>query len=124
MLEVHMKRAIAAIATASLTAIAALPAAAQPAQSNPTGAVQQPSAQSPGELDMDAVPNLTPDGVRQVQQALQKKGFDPGPLDGVRGPQTKEAVRKFQDFYGIKASGEIDNQTLYALGETQLAGRP
>jgi peptidoglycan hydrolase-like protein with peptidoglycan-binding domain len=124
MLEVHMKRAIAAIATASLTAIVSLPAAAQTAQSNPTGAVQQPSAQSSAELDMDAVPNLTPDGVRQVQQALQKKGYDPGPLDGILGPQTKEAVRKFQDFYGIKASGEINNQTLYALGETQLAGRP
>ena len=116
-----MKRAIAAIATASLTAIASVPAVAQPAQSNQTGAAQQRSA---GELDMDAVPSLTPDGVRQVQQALQKRGYDPGPIDGILGPQTKEAVRKFQDFYGIKARGEIDNQTLYALGETQLAGRP
>ena len=116
-----MKRAIAAIATASLIAVASLPAAAQPAQ---TGAGEQPGARSSAELDMNAVPNLTADGVRQVQQALQKKGYDPGPLDGILGPQTKEAVRKFQDFYGIKASGEIDNQTLYALGETQLAGRP
>jgi peptidoglycan hydrolase-like protein with peptidoglycan-binding domain len=124
MLEVHMKRAIAAIATASLTAIAVPPAAAQQAQSNQTGAAQPASAASSGELDMNAVPNLNPDGVRQVQQALQKKGFDPGPIDGILGPQTKEAVRKFQDFFGIKASGEIDNQTLYALGETQLAGRP
>jgi peptidoglycan hydrolase-like protein with peptidoglycan-binding domain len=124
MMEVHMKRAIAAIATASLTAIAALPATAQLAQLNQTAQVQPSTAQTTAELDMDAVRNLNQDGVGQVQQALQKKGFDPGPLDGVLGPQTKEAIRKFQDFYGIKASGEIDNQTLYARGETQLAGRP
>jgi hypothetical protein len=50
---------------------------------------------------------------------------------GARGRRTvalrlapQEAVGKFQDFYGIKASGEIDNQMLYAPGETQLAGRP
>jgi hypothetical protein len=32
--------------------------------------------------------------------------------------------RKFQDFYGLKAGGEIDNQTLYALGQSGLAGPP
>ena len=73
---------------------------------------------------MAAVPKLDSEGVRQVQQALHDKSFDPGPIDGVLGPQTKEAVRKFQDFYGIKATGEIDNQTLYALGVGKLAGRP
>ncbi len=76
------------------------------------------------DLDMDAVPALTAEGMRTVQQALQKKGFDPGPIDGVMGPQTEQAVRKFQDAYGINASGHIDNQTLYALGQTQLAGEP
>ena len=71
---------------------------------------------------MDAVPSLTADGIRRVQQALANKGFSPGPSDGVIGPQTEQAIRKFQDYYGIKVSGRIDNQTLYALGETQLAG--
>jgi peptidoglycan hydrolase-like protein with peptidoglycan-binding domain len=76
------------------------------------------------DLDMDAVPILTAEGIRAVQQALQKKGFDPGPIDGVLGPQTEQAVRKFQEAYGINMSGRIDNQTLYALGQTQLAGEP
>jgi peptidoglycan hydrolase-like protein with peptidoglycan-binding domain len=40
------------------------------------------------------------------------------------GPQTEQAVCKFQDAYGINASGHVDNQTLYALGETQLASEP
>jgi peptidoglycan hydrolase-like protein with peptidoglycan-binding domain len=66
---------------------------------------------------MDAVPILTPDYVRKVQLALQRKGVNPGPLDGIFGPLTKEAVRSFQDRYGIK----IDNQTLFAPGEVDLA---
>ena len=75
------------------------------------------------ELQEAAVPSLTVEGIRQVQQALAKKGFDPGPIDGVLGPQTEQALRKFQDYYGIKVTGRIDNQTLYALGEGVLAGQ-
>ncbi len=72
-------------------------------------------------LDMNATPTLNQDQVRRVQQALQKKGVAPGPVDGVVGPLTKAAVRKFQDRYGIDANGEINNQTLFALGEADLA---
>ena len=74
-------------------------------------------------IDMSAIPTLTPDRVSKLQQALQQKGFDPGPIDGVLGPRTREAVRNFQEKYGI-SSTEIDNQTLYALGGVELAGRP
>ena len=118
-----MMRAIAALATASLTALAVLgePVVAQP---NPAASPQKAVSPSTAGLDMAAVPKLDSEGVRQVQQALHDKSFDPGPIDGVLGPQTKEAVRKFQDFYGIKATGEIDNQTLYALGVGKLAGQP
>ena len=75
-------------------------------------------------IDMSAIPTLSPERVSQVQQALQRKGFDPGPVDGVPGPMTREAVRGYQDRYGMPATGEIDNQTLYALGGAELAGRP
>jgi peptidoglycan hydrolase-like protein with peptidoglycan-binding domain len=118
------KLAMTTIAAVSLPAFAALPATGQLAQLNQTVQAQLSTAQGTGELDMDAVPNLNQDGVRQVQQALQKKGFSPGPVDGILGPQTNQAVRNFQDFYGMKASGQINNQTLYALGETRLAGQP
>jgi peptidoglycan hydrolase-like protein with peptidoglycan-binding domain len=111
-------RVIATVA-AFLFLNAALPSIAQQPQSNQPGQ----AASGSGELDMAAIPNLNQAGIRQVQLALQKKGFDPGPIDGVLGARTREAVRSFQEYYGIKASGQIDNQTLYALGETQLAGR-
>lgn len=74
-------------------------------------------------MNMAAVPTLTADRVSKLQQALQQKGFDPGPIDGVLGPRTLAAVRNFQERYGI-ASTEIDNQTLYALGGIELASPP
>jgi hypothetical protein len=33
--------------------------------------------------------------VREVQQALLTAGYDPGPIDGVMGPRTKSALRKY-----------------------------
>jgi peptidoglycan hydrolase-like protein with peptidoglycan-binding domain len=53
--------------------------------------------------------------VRQVQQALKDKGHDPGQIDGVMGPQTKQALQSFQQAQGISGAGELDQQTLAAL---------
>ena len=114
---------IANVATMSFAAFAALALTPQWVTSNVHGPLA-PSAAQAKDMDMEAVPTLTAEGIRTVQQALQKKGFDPGPIDGIVGPQTEQAVRKFQDAYGINNSGHIDNQTLYALGQTQLASEP
>jgi peptidoglycan hydrolase-like protein with peptidoglycan-binding domain len=102
---------IATIAGASLAAIATFSATAQ--HSTP---------QDITKIDTQAVTALNPDKIRVVQQALQSKGFDPGPIDGIVGPRTKEAVRNFQDRYGMNPTGEIDNQTLFALGKSELIG--
>jgi hypothetical protein len=75
------------------------------------------------ELDVSKVPALSRDGVRRVQQALKDKGFDPGPVNGVTGARLKDAVNAFQMRYGIGSNGEVDNQTLLALGEAELASR-
>ncbi|HET9044869.1 MAG TPA: peptidoglycan-binding domain-containing protein, partial [Burkholderiales bacterium] len=53
--------------------------------------------------------------VREAQQALQQKGFDVGPIDGVMGPKTSAALREFQQAEGLKSSGRLDQQTLSAL---------
>jgi peptidoglycan hydrolase-like protein with peptidoglycan-binding domain len=54
--------------------------------------------------------------VRQVQEQLKQKGHEVGPVDGIMGPQTKDALKEFQQKEGIQASGELDQQTLQALG--------
>jgi hypothetical protein len=33
--------------------------------------------------------------VREVQEALAKSGYDPGPIDGIMGPRTRAALRKY-----------------------------
>ena len=33
-----------------------------------------------------------PDVIREVQQALRDRGFDPGAVDGVWGPNTEAAL--------------------------------
>jgi len=53
--------------------------------------------------------------VKQVQQALNDKGLDAGPVDGIAGPKTQAALQKFQKDQNLSGSGSIDNQTLAAL---------
>ena len=103
--------ALAAVAAVSLFTIATLPATAQ----------QPATGRDITQLSMTAVPNLDRDSARIVQHALQNKGFDPGPIDGRVGPRTRQAVRNFQYRYGMKASGEINNQMLFALGKVDIA---
>ena len=54
--------------------------------------------------------------VREAQQALNDKGFNPGPIDGKWGPRTQAALTKFQKSERITASRKLDDQTLAALG--------
>lgn len=61
--------------------------------------------------------------VKAAQQALKDKGHDPGPIDGVMGPQTQTAVKGFQKAEGLKESGRLDNETMAKLGvEAKTSG--
>lgn len=86
-------------------------AIADEAKTQEQGMQQQSSAQGAGaQQQHDA------DTLRQVQQQLSEKGFDPGAADGVWGPQTESALKGFQQAQGIEPSGQLDQQTLSALG--------
>ncbi|HEX4770288.1 MAG TPA: peptidoglycan-binding domain-containing protein [Bryobacteraceae bacterium] len=70
-------------------------------------------------LGMLVTPSLlarNSDDVRAEQQALKDKGFDPGPIDGLDGPQTRAALRQFQDKQNLKEDGKLGPQTRDALG--------
>ena len=54
--------------------------------------------------------------IKQVQQALSDKGYDPGSADGKMGSKTQSAIKKFQEAQGMQASGQLDQQTLASLG--------
>jgi peptidoglycan hydrolase-like protein with peptidoglycan-binding domain len=54
--------------------------------------------------------------VRQVQQKLKDQGYTVGQIDGKWGPKTKDALSQFQQAQGLEATGDIDMDTLAALG--------
>lgn len=45
--------------------------------------------------------------VRQLQRALQQINFNPGAIDGIYGPNTADAVRRFQSMYAALADDGI-----------------
>jgi peptidoglycan hydrolase-like protein with peptidoglycan-binding domain len=56
------------------------------------------------------------DQVKRLQKALQDKGMDPGPIDGILGPKTQAALRSFQRDQKLPETGRMDNDTLAKLG--------
>lgn len=56
-----------------------------------------------------------PQTVRRVQQALAQRGHAVE-VDGIFGPQTRMALRLYQEEHGMVADGRLDQQTLRALG--------
>jgi len=50
-----------------------------------------------------------------VQERLQNLGFYEGELDGVIGPETKEAIASFQKATGLNETGELDDATQQKL---------
>ncbi len=53
--------------------------------------------------------------VRRVQTRLAALGFDPGPIDGVRGPRTDAAIVAFKRAMGLRARAYVGPITLHRL---------
>lgn len=59
--------------------------------------------------------NMNNATVLDLQQALQDKGFDPGPLDGIYGSKTQAALHAFQKERGMPVGG-LTYEAMQALG--------
>jgi len=55
------------------------------------------------------------DLTRDVQQRLKDQGFYYGEVDGRGGDETSAAIRRFQIRYGLKITGQLNNETLRSL---------
>ncbi|HAA63726.1 MAG TPA: peptidoglycan-binding protein LysM, partial [Thermoanaerobacter sp.] len=53
--------------------------------------------------------------VVNLQARLKSLGFDPGPIDGIFGRKTEEAVKAYQQSRGLPVTGIVDNVTWNAL---------
>lgn len=49
--------------------------------------------------------NMTPDLVVSIQQALRREGFNPGPVDGIVGRTTLDAMERFQSENSLGRGG-------------------
>jgi Putative peptidoglycan binding domain len=87
------------------------------------------SQQAPAKPAPNPAP-LRRDEVREVQARLLSFGFNPGPVDGVLGVMTEEAVMHYQRHRGQVQTGTIDRQLLEQLRQdpapqvAQRAARP
>ena len=62
-----------------------------------------------------AVGNLSKDDIREAQLELRHSGLYDGSLDGVIGPQTKQALVRFQKENGHEPTATLDAHTIVAM---------
>jgi hypothetical protein len=65
----------------------------------------QPRQSAPAAQRTTPAPD--PGMVASVQQRLAHLGYDPGPVDGIYGKRTADAVRRFQRDHGLEDDGLI-----------------
>ena len=68
---------------------------------------------TPPEIE-DAL-DLKRDERQRIQQALASLGIDPGPADGWFGPDTRDALKKWQSSEGKAPTGYLDRETARTL---------
>jgi hypothetical protein len=63
----------------------------------------------------DGIQNAQVLSTRAVQTALAWRGYYRGRIDGVMGPETRDAIRSFQAHQSLPVTGQIDHGLLNAL---------
>jgi hypothetical protein len=65
---------------------------------------------------------LNSDEVMETQAWLKAFGFDPGPLDGMPGPKTTDAVKRYRTARQMEETGALDRSVLQQV--RQQSGQP
>ena len=68
-------------------------------------------------------PPVTPEFVRELQQTLRAQGQQPGPVDGIWGPRTHQALQQYQQEQAVGSSGQLDTETIAALDLQERAAQ-
>jgi hypothetical protein len=90
------------------------PTAPSPTVSSPpTGAWQPtqgttPSSSTALAIAMPSEDKMTSENRRETQKALQRLGYYEGPLDGMFGPATRSAIRRYQESIGAERTGRLN----------------
>jgi len=54
--------------------------------------------------------------IKKVQETLRDKGYYTAPVDGIMGPQTRAAIRQYQQSENLPVTGHLDGETAGKLG--------
>ena len=65
-----------------------------------------------------------PDRYKEIQQSLAEKGYFAGPVNGTWGPDSVEALKRFQRDQNIGDDGKLGSLSLIALGLGPKRGAP
>lgn len=89
-----------------------------PANSNEAVIGTSTRVETSGESSSEAISitDLSPVEIREVQTVLIRRGYLHARVDGVFGPETREALITFQRKRGLRADGRIDARTVSSLG--------
>ena len=69
-------------------------------------------------------PAPAPRFIREAQRTLRELGYQPGPVDGIVGPRTKNALAKYQRSEGIEITRRLDPETMARLDIHERLFRP
>jgi peptidoglycan hydrolase-like protein with peptidoglycan-binding domain len=104
----------------ALLGVLALAACSQPSQ--PAAQVPAPPMQSAAQSAAQSQrtetraanrdSTATRDQIKGVQGRLARDGFYLGPIDGVWGPATADAVSRYQHAHGFEETGKLNRETL------------
>jgi peptidoglycan hydrolase-like protein with peptidoglycan-binding domain len=78
-------------------------------------AVSTPERREPPPDASEAGAALSTDRVAAIQQALARGAYGPLPADGIVGPQTRDAIRRFQAHHGLPVTGDLTDSLVVEL---------
>jgi len=88
-----------------------------PSQPGDTGRGEEPAERKPFTWTL-VIGHLDPvEEISGVQARLHNLGFDPGPIDGIKGSLTGAAVKRFQETFGLAVDGIAGPRTQAKLKE-------
>ena len=66
--------------------------------------------------------SLPPHEIKQMQARLQRDGLYTGPVDGIFGPKTQEAMQIWQREHNMPQTAQLDRQTMDAVLSDTASG--
>jgi peptidoglycan hydrolase-like protein with peptidoglycan-binding domain len=81
----------------------------------PGGDVPLAERQTIMDVFTSRVSRISIDQIRNIQEALDARGYDPGHVDGQMGRRTRQAIRQFQIDEELRVDGKLTHALLHIL---------